>query len=241
MADGDDPVRLLHAFPFDRENLFVHVFAAPVVFEGVDVEDERPAADPAGQECGGDGHPVVGVDNVKGGGAGEDAAGPTVANHLGDQVGAVNIGCYWKFLSFGKIEDAVAPRIHVGMEKGGKGAERQKPEGRLRAVVPVGVGQRDAGGGDKIQKRGRARLAVPRQDEGDPVAEAGQGRRHAVAGRAQAAAHPGRKFPSEHQDTHGLQPPPLQYIPGPADGDECVYGGKGEPILLLVMVWDRGK
>ncbi len=70
-------------------------------------------------------------------------------------------------------------------------------------TLPVVIGHGDAGGGDQIQKRGRARLSVLRQDEGDPVAEAGQGRRYAVAGRAQAAAHPGRKFPSEHQDAHG--------------------------------------
>ena len=95
------------------------------------------------------------------------------------------------------------PRIQIGMEQGGKGAECQTPEERLHAVIPVGVGHGDAGGGDEIQKGGRTRLSILRQDEGDPVAEAGQGRRHAVAGRAQTAAHPGRKFPSEHQDAHG--------------------------------------
>ncbi len=206
MADGDDPIGLFHPFPFDRPDLFVHVLTAPVVFEGVDVEDERPAADPAGNEGGGDGHPVMGVDDVEGKGAGKDAAGPAVADHLGDQVGAVNAGRFRESLLFRKIQGAVMPRIQIGMEQGGKGAERQMPEERLHAAIPVGVGHGDVGGGDQIQKGGRARLSILRQDEGDPVAETGQGRRHAVAGRTQAAAHPGRKFPSEHQDaqSHSL-------------------------------------
>jgi hypothetical protein len=151
----------------------------------------------------------MGVDDVEGEGAGQDAAGPAVAEHLGDQVGAVNAGCFresgtdFKSVPFGEIQGVVMPRIQIGMEQGGKGAERQTPEKRLHSAIPVGVGDGDAGGGDQIQKRGRARLSILRQDKRDPVAEAGQGRRHAVAGRTQAAAHSGRKFPSEHQDVHG--------------------------------------
>ncbi len=92
MADGDDAVGLLKPFPFDLKDLRVDVFAAPVVFEGVDMQDEGLPADPTGEQGGGDGHPVVGVDDVEGESACDGAGGPAVADHLGDQIGAVDGG-----------------------------------------------------------------------------------------------------------------------------------------------------
>ena len=205
VAHGDDPVGLFQPFPFDRADLFVDLLAAAVVFEGVDVEDERSAADPAGKEGGGDGHPVVGVDDVERKGAGEDTAGPAVADHLGDQVRAVNLAFSGNLLALRdtRFDNASDPgRDGAGKEGGGT----FEPDERLGAVVPIGVGRGMRRRRRDLEK-GRARLFVPRQDEGDPVAEAGQSRRYTVAGRAQAAAHPGRKFPSEHQDAHGVQAP----------------------------------
>ena len=205
VAYGDDPVGPLQPCPFDRADLFVDGLAASVVFEGVDVEHQRPPADPAGQQSGGYGHPVMGVDDVEGEHAREDAAGPAVAEHLRDQVRAVNAGRFGRPLP---IQGVIVARTQVGAKQGGKGTKRQTTQKRLYGRVPVRFGHGNVGGGAEVQKRGRAPLSVPGQNERDPMTESGQRFCQTVTGRTQTAAHPGRKFPAEHQDVqgHGVSP-----------------------------------
>ena len=47
----------------------------------MDMERHGAAADPLGKQRGRDGHPVVGMDDVEGEGAGENAAGPAVTDY----------------------------------------------------------------------------------------------------------------------------------------------------------------
>ena len=222
VADRDDAVGCLEAVAFDVVNVLIDVLPAAVELEGVDVEDEGPAADPCGLDAGKDGHPVVGVDDVAWMFLGKDARDAAVADHFRDQVGPIVSGNGHE-PGAGRTgqQGRIAAPGQVGAENGIHRADGQASEDEWLFATRL----RGGGAGRRHQPDvGRLRrLACAGQHEGDLMAQGCQGPGHAEAGRSQTAAHEGGKFPAEHQNPHGRCSPcklpvfaiPVLRRPGP--------------------------
>jgi len=92
MADRDDMIGRFQAIALDVVDVLIDILAAAVKFQGMDVQDQRPAADPSGLDAGEDGHPVVGMDDIERAFPGNDTRHPAVTNNFRDQIGSVVSG-----------------------------------------------------------------------------------------------------------------------------------------------------
>jgi hypothetical protein len=206
MAHRDEAIGLLEPGLFYLENLPVGAIAASIVFEGVDVKDEGFSADPSGAKGGGDGHPIVGMNDIEGSAARNGAGGLSVSGHFGDQIVAVDDRGFSKSASSGKRELPVTVLAEVGIQQRGDWANGKPATGYRFPLSQISGVNGHRVGGDQIQKGGGDRFGLG-QDEGDPMAETGQPLGYAEAGCAQAPAYPWRELPPEHENVHGLQPP----------------------------------
>jgi hypothetical protein len=89
MADGDDLDRAVHAAALDVVDALIDVQAGAIEFGRVHVDDQRHAFDAGDGQAGGEGHPVVGVDDVEGFVARDLGGEGGVALDFGEQIAGV--------------------------------------------------------------------------------------------------------------------------------------------------------
>ena len=79
----------MHAAAFDVVDALIDVHAAAVELGGVNVNDQRHALDARDGQAGGEGHPVVGVNDVERFLSGDLGGEHGVALHFGEQIAGV--------------------------------------------------------------------------------------------------------------------------------------------------------
>ena len=122
VADGDDLDGGVHAAAFDVVDAGVDVRAGAVEFGGVDVNDQGLALEGGDGHAGGEGHPVVGVDDVEGFVARDFGGEGGVALDFVEEVSAVMFTGAWAgAFAGGFLAGVLDDVVFVPGELGGAG------------------------------------------------------------------------------------------------------------------------
>ena len=230
MAHRHHAIRRLKARALDARHVPVHIVAAPVVLQRVDMRHKRLSRQLADKDARRIGHPVVDVDDVETRLPGNGHRRASVAIDLAHEIRAVAaVQTQDRFLRrrknvrvpFHRLEAfQLTPPLVIAFRRVVREQQRvhvldvqlfapQFPHFLIDPEVPGRTLHPRAGCRTQRQAFPHPHRGVQgglRQDEQDFRAFLRQRPAHTVARRPKAAALVGRKFPAEHQNAHQFPP-----------------------------------